>query len=77
MKEKQKKLRQKQNKQKRRTKNQQQSTSTTAAKVTPAATPKTPVMGDKKDDKSETDPKNMTPGPVSGSTNIQPTSDSL
>jgi hypothetical protein len=47
-----------------------------AAKVAPAATPKTPVMGDKKDDKSETDPKNMTPGPVSGSANIQPTSDS-
>ena len=52
------------------------STSTTAAKVTPASTPQTPLMGEKKDDKSETDSKNMTPGPVSGSTNIQPTSDS-
>ena len=50
-------------------------TQTTAAKVEPAATAQTPMMGDKKDDKSETDPKNMTPGPVSGSTNIQPTSD--
>jgi hypothetical protein len=50
-------------------------TQTTAAKVTSAANPQTPLMGDKKDDKSETDPKNMTPGPVSGSANIQPTSD--
>jgi hypothetical protein len=33
-------------------------------------------MGDKKDDKSETDPKNMTPGPVPGSANIQSTPDS-
>ena len=51
------------------------STSTTAAKVTSTSTAKTPLMGDKKDDKSETDPKNMTPGPVPGSTNIKPTSD--
>jgi hypothetical protein len=50
-------------------------TQTTAAEVTSAANPQTPMMGDKKDDKSETDPKNMTPGPVSGSANIQPTSD--
>ena len=50
-------------------------TSTTAAKVTSTSTAQTPLMGDKKDDKSETDPKNMTPGPVPGSTNIQPTSD--
>jgi hypothetical protein len=50
-------------------------TQTTAAKVTSASTAQTPLMGDKKDDKSETDPKNMTPGPVSGSANIQPTSD--
>jgi hypothetical protein len=52
------------------------STSTTAAKVTSASTAQTPLMGDKKDDKSETDPKNMTPGPVPGSANIQPTPDS-
>jgi hypothetical protein len=32
-------------------------------------------MGDTKDDKSETDPKNMTPGPVPGSAKIEPTSD--
>jgi hypothetical protein len=32
-------------------------------------------MGDKKDDKSESDPKNMTPGPVPGSAKIEPTSD--
>jgi hypothetical protein len=54
-------------------------TSTTAAKVTSASTAQTPLMGNKKDEKSETDPKNMTPGPpgpVSGSANIQPTSDS-
>jgi hypothetical protein len=51
-------------------------TSTTAAKVTSASTAQTPLMGDKKDDKSETDPKNMTPGPVPGSANIQPTPDS-
>ena len=50
--------------------------STTAAKVTSTSTAQTPLMGDKKDEKSETDPKNMTPGPVSGSANIQPTSDS-
>jgi hypothetical protein len=50
--------------------------STTAAKVASTSTAQTPLMGDKKDDKSETDPKNMTPGPVSGSANIQPTSDS-
>jgi hypothetical protein len=54
----------------------QKPTSTTAAKVTSASTAQTPLMGDKKDDKSETDPKNMTPGPVSGSANIQPTPDS-
>jgi hypothetical protein len=51
-------------------------TSTTAAKVTSASTAQTPLMGDKKDDKSETDPKNMTPGPVPGSANIQSTPDS-
>ena len=50
-------------------------TSTTAAKVTSASTAQTPLMGDKKDDKSETDPKNMTPGPVPGSAKIEPTSD--
>jgi hypothetical protein len=50
-------------------------TQTTAAKVTSTSTAQTPLMGDKKDDKSETDPKNMTPGPVPGSTNIQSTSD--
>ena len=53
----------------------QKPTQTTAAKVTSASTAQTPLMGDKKDDKSETDPKNMTPGPVPGSANIQPTSD--
>jgi hypothetical protein len=63
------------NKEKEKNKKPATTTSTTTA-APPAATPKTPVMGDKKDDKSETDPKNMTPGPVSGSTNIQPTSDS-
>lgn len=52
------------------------STSTTAEKVTSASTAQTLMMGDKKDDKSETDPKNMTPGPVPGSANIQPTPDS-
>ena len=51
-------------------------TQTTAAKVTSASTAQTPMMGDKRDDKSETDPKNMTPGPVPGSANIQPNSDS-
>ncbi len=51
------------------------STAASPAKVAPAVTPQTPMIGDKKDDKSETDPKNMTPGPVSGSANIQPTSD--
>jgi hypothetical protein len=53
----------------------QKPTSTSAAKVTSASTAQTPLMGDKKDEKSETDPKNMTPGPVPGSANIQPTSD--
>jgi hypothetical protein len=53
----------------------EEATSTTAAKVTSASTAQTPLMGDKKDEKSETDPKNMTPGPVPGSANIQPTSD--
>jgi hypothetical protein len=51
------------------------STAASPAKVAPAVTPQTPMIGDKKDDKSETDPKNMTPGPVSESANIQPTSD--
>jgi hypothetical protein len=52
------------------------STSKTAAKVEPAAKAQTSLMGDKKDDKSETDPKNMTPGPIPGSAEIKPTSDS-
>lgn len=52
------------------------STSKTAAKVEPAANPQTPLMGDKKDDKSDVDPKNMTPGPIPGSAEIKPTSDS-
>jgi hypothetical protein len=77
-KEKQKRLRQKQ-KNKRKEQNPKEkstsSTSTTAAKVTSASTAQTPLMGDKKDDKSETDPKNMTPGPVPGSAKIEPTSD--
>ena len=51
-------------------------TSKTAAKVEPAAKAQTSLMGDKKDDKSETDPKNMTPGPIPGSAEIKPTSDS-
>jgi hypothetical protein len=54
----------------------QKPTLTSAAKVTSASTAQTPLMGDKKDEKSETDPKNMTPGPVPGSANIQSTSDS-
>ena len=49
--------------------------STSAAEVAPVANPQTPLMGDKKDDKSESDPKNMTPGPVPGSAKIEPTSD--
>jgi hypothetical protein len=52
------------------------STSKTAAKVEPAAKAQTSLMGDKKDEKSKTDPKNMTPGPVLGSAEIKPTSDS-
>ena len=52
------------------------STSKTAAKVEPVAKAQTSLMGDKKDDKSETDPKNMTPGPIPGSAEIKPTSDS-
>jgi hypothetical protein len=63
-------------KQKKEQNPKEKSTSTTAAKVTSASTAQTPMMGDKKDDKSETDPKNMTPGPVPGSANIQPTPDS-
>ena len=55
---------------------EESTTSTTAAKVTSVSTAQTPLMGDKKDEKSETDPKNMTPGPVPGSANIQSTSDS-
>jgi len=51
------------------------STSTASTASSTTSTAQTPMMGDKKDDKSETDPKNMTPGPVSGSANIQPTSD--
>ena len=54
----------------------EEATLTTAAKVAPASTAQTPLIGDKKDEKSETDPKNMTPGPVPGSANIQSTSDS-
>jgi len=52
-------------------------TQTTAAKVTSASTAQTSLMGDrnKKDDKSDVDPKNMTPGPVPGSAEIKPTSD--
>jgi hypothetical protein len=49
----------------------EKSTSSTAS----TSTAQTPLMGDKKDDKSETDPKNMTPGPVPGSAKIEPTSD--
>ena len=52
------------------------STSKTAAKVEPAAKAQTSLMGDKKDEKSETDPKNMTPGPIPGSAEIKPTLDS-
>jgi hypothetical protein len=52
------------------------STPTTAAKVEPAAKAQTSLMGDKKDEKSKTDPKNMTSGPVPGSVEIKPTSDS-
>jgi hypothetical protein len=55
--------------------NQKPSSSTSAAEVAPVANPQTPLMGDKKDDKSESDPKNMTPGPVPGSAKIEPTSD--
>jgi hypothetical protein len=50
--------------------------SKTAAKVEPAAKAQTSLMGDKKDDKSDVDPKNMTPGPIPGSAEIKPTSDS-
>jgi hypothetical protein len=49
----------------------EKSTSSTAS----TSIAQTPLMGDKKDDKSETDPKNMTPGPVPGSAKIEPTSD--
>lgn len=52
------------------------STSKTAAKVEPAAKAQTSLMGDKKDEKSDVDPKNMTPGPIPGSEEIKPTSDS-
>ena len=52
------------------------STSKTAAKVEPAAKAQTSLMGDKKDEKSETDPKDMTPGPIPGSVEIKPTLDS-
>jgi len=51
-------------------------TSKTAAKVEPAAKAQTSLMGDKKDEKSDVDPKNMTPGPIPGSVEIKPTSDS-
>jgi hypothetical protein len=63
-------------KQKKEQNPKEKSTSTTStAEVAPVANPQTPLMGDKKDDKSETDPKNMTPGPVPGSAKIEPTSD--
>ena len=62
-------------KQKKKEKPAATQTEASAAKVSSTATAQTPMMGDKKDDKSETDPKNMTPGPVSGSANINPTSD--
>ena len=63
------------NKEKEKNKKPAASSSTSTTAAAPAANPQTPMMGNKKDDKSETDPKNMTPGPVSGSANIQPTSD--
>jgi hypothetical protein len=50
--------------------------SKTAAKVEPTAKAQTSLMGDKKDEKSDVDPKNMTPGPIPGSAEIKPTSDS-
>jgi len=49
--------------------------SKTAAKVEPGAKAQTSLMGDKKNEKSETDPKNMTPGPIPGSAEIKSTSD--
>jgi len=52
----------------------EKSTSSTASTASTSIA-QTPLMGDKKDDKSETDPKNMTPGPVPGSAKIEPTSD--
>ena len=65
----------KQKKQKPTTTTSTSTTETSAAKVSSTSTAQTPLMGDKTDEKSETDPKNMTPGPVPGSPNIQPTSD--
>jgi hypothetical protein len=62
-------------KQKERTKSKRKINIINSSKVAPASTAQTPLMGDKKDDKSETDPKNMTPGPVPGSAKIEPTSD--
>ena len=52
----------------------EKSTSSTASTASTSIA-QTPLMGDKKDDKSESDPKNMTPGPVPGSAKIEPTSD--
>ena len=53
---------------------EESTTSTTAAKVTSASTAQTPLMGDKKDDKSK--PENTSPGPVPGPiTEIKSTSD--
>ena len=63
------------NKRKEQNTKEKSTSSTSAAEVAPVANPQTPLMGDKKDDKSETDPKNMTPGPVPGSAKIEPTSD--
>jgi hypothetical protein len=63
------------NKRKEQNPKEKSTSSTSAAEVAPVANPQTPLMGDKKDDKSETDPKNMTPGPVPGSAKIEPTSD--
>ena len=63
------------NKRKEQNPKEKSTSSTSAAEVAPVANPQTPLMGDKKDDKSESDPKNMTPGPVPGSAKIEPTSD--
>jgi len=48
----------------------------TQAKSTPRSQPQNSLMGNdkKKEGEEEVDPKNITPGPVPGSVNIQPTS---